>query len=177
MSDLGLASIKDIKENLDRIFGEDIWENLEPETISITLDLVLDPLARDKISLLKVLAFSPDLFFEDPMVFLYGVEVINNNVADFDFIPVPSTLEAIYAIEQVNEILDEPIKVSDFSVGVKRTLANILVQDGFSHIPTNLEGIPLDWITNFPETQDKTDVANRERAITAYIKVMVDEHK
>jgi hypothetical protein len=177
MSDLGLASLKDIRDNLDRIFGEGLWENLETETISLTLDVVLDPLARDKISLLRVLAHDPDLFFEDPMVFLHGVEVINNNVADFDFLPVPSTLEAIYAIDQVNELIDEPVKVSDFSLGVKKTLANILVQDGFSHIPSQLSGVPLGWITNFPETQDKTDVSNRDLAIKAYSKHMMDEQK
>lgn len=172
------ASLLDIRDNLDRIFGEGEWEGLELETISLTLGIFFDELMRDKMSFLKVLAFNPDSFFEDPLVFLYGTEVANNNVAEFDFVPSPSTLEAIYAIEEVNKVLGENgVASEDFSLGVKKTLSEILIQDGFSHIPKELTGIPLSWVSNFPEEKNEQDVKDRTLAIKAYINYMISEQK
>ena len=93
-----LKPLSFLKAELDKKFGEKIWNDLEIETISLELGLQFSPLTVDKITVLQALATN-NLFYTDPLFFVFAVEVINNNIANFDAVPLPTSLEIVYAIK------------------------------------------------------------------------------
>jgi hypothetical protein len=167
---MGLASISHIKATLDRIFGKGGWEDLEIETISITLGVELDGLTRDKISVLQILVTQPELFFEDASFMLYATDVINNIEADFEYVPAPTSLELAYAIVQVRKILTEDSVYIDIAeTGFPVTVTYLLRQEGYSAPVYPFEFIPP---TSLEAGQTAEDTANKAKAIKRYIKEM-----
>lgn len=167
---MGLASISHIKASLDRIFGKGSWEDLEIETISITLGVELDGLTRDKINVLQILVKQPELFFEDATFMLYATDVINNIEADFEYVPAPTSLELAYAIVQVRKILaEDSVYISIEDTTFPKTIAYMLRQEGYS-VPVS----PFDFVPQnmLEEGQTAEDTANKAKAIKRYIKEM-----
>jgi hypothetical protein len=167
---MGMASIFHIKNTLDRIFGKGGWIDLELETISLTLGVVLDTLTRDKISVLQILEGQPDIFFEDASFTLYATDVINNIEADFDFVPTPTSLELAFAITEIRKILvQDDIYIPIEDTGIVETAAYILRQEGFSEPIFPFDFIPPNKLEkgNTPE-----DTNNKKKAIRLYIKEM-----
>lgn len=168
--ELSHASLLSIRSNLDRVFGENEWVGLDLETMSIVLNVFFDPLLRDKIMLLKVLADDPDLFYQDVQCFLHSVDVCNDLVADFDWVPAPTTLEILYALSEVAKVLGgESLPVSLFSDGVKEAIIRALTDDGFSHVPSGLEGLDETRLNYYPEETNPEDISSRELAIKTYL--------
>jgi hypothetical protein len=170
---MGLASISHIKNSLDRIFGKGSWQDLEVETISITLGIELDELTRDKIHVLQIITSQPELFFDDAAFILYATDVINNIEADFDFVPTPTSLELAFAITQVRRILTEdsiyiPVENSALAAVSKY----ILMDEGY-RAPV----FPFDFITadNLGPNEYPEDTKNKEKAIRRYIREMGGE--
>lgn len=169
-SKMGLASISHIKTSLDRLFGKGGWEDLEIETISITLGMVLDGITRDKIQVLQILVTQPELFFEDAAFTLYATDVINNIEADFEFVPAPTSLELAFAITQVRKILaEDSVYVPVETTGLVKTVSYILRQEGYSSPVSPFDFIPSDMLE---EGQTTEDTANKAKAIKRYIKEM-----
>jgi hypothetical protein len=167
---MGYASIFHIKGTLDRIFGKGEWENLEIETISLTLGIELDLLTRDKISVLQIIVTQPDLFFDDASFTLYCTDVINNIEADFEYIPTPTSLELAFAISQVRRVLvDNGIYVSADNQGLIHTASYILRQEGYSEPLAPFDFVPADMLE---KGQTAEDTANKAKAIKRYIKEM-----
>jgi hypothetical protein len=170
---MGLASISHIKNTLDRIFGKGGWQDLEMETISITLGIELDTLTRDKIHVLQLITTQPELFFDDAAFTLYATDVINNIEADFEFVPTPTSLELGYAIYEIRKILAaDSIYVPTDSSGLTAVATHILKDEGylapveqFSFIPEGVLGPD-----SFPE-----DTKKKAKAIRMYIKEMSGE--
>lgn len=170
---MGLASISHIKATLDRIFGKGGWQDLEIETISITLGIELDGLTRDKISVLQILTTQPELFFDDAAFALYATDVINNIEADFDFVPTPTSLELAFAINQVRKILaNDGVYVPIENSGLATVALYILRDEGYTlNVP------PFDFISaeSLGPNSHPEDTKNKEKAIRQYIRNMDGE--
>lgn len=172
-SKMGLASIAHIKATLDRIFGKGGWQDLELETISLTLGIELDGLTRDKINVLQILETQPDMFFDDATFTLYATDVINNIEADFEFVPTPTSLELAFAITQVRKVLvDNGVYIPFEDSGLVTTISYILRQEGYSVPVAPFDFIPAAAL-EAGQTSDDTD--NKRKAIRRYIKEMGGE--
>lgn len=149
---------------LTKKFGEG-WADLDNETISIELDLLLTPLLTDKIEVLRVQTFLPETFYEDFLFFVHSVECINNTVADFEHLPIPTSLELAYAIHEMAKIFP-----GSFGEPMKNAITRMLKDEGYSVAPP-----PLDQAC-FPEKleegQEMEDRDAKADAIDQYIKYM-----
>lgn len=160
------ASLLDVKENLDRLFGNLEWADLELETISLTLGLILSQLTVDKIHILQILVQQPELFTEDPVFMFYATEVINNNVADFEYFPTPTSLELAYAIEEVRKVFGSLGFTPEFGYTIKTVIGYILKQEGYSKPISPFDFVDPDMLE---KGQTEIDTKHKEKAIKEYI--------
>jgi hypothetical protein len=165
-SQLARAPLMNIKMGLDRLFGEDMWTNWEPETISLEFGVDFEPLLLDKIAVLKVLAQQPNMFYTDPVFMVHATEVINNETADFDILPMPTSLELGYAISVVKEITGVAPTSED---AIATTMAYILRQEGYSEPVA-----PFDFVLpeDLEKGQTRGDTEAKKEALAKYIKYM-----
>jgi hypothetical protein len=168
-SQLSRAPISKIKLGLDRLFGKNIWATWEPETISLEFGIEFEPLLLDKIAVLQVLVNQPNMFYVDPIFMLHATEVINNEVADFDILPVPTSLELGYAITQVSEVTGV-LPTSDNPIAT--TAAYMLRQEGYSEPIIPFQFVPVEQLE---KGQTKADTEAKKEAMAKYIKHMESE--
>lgn len=167
--ELELTSIFNIKSMLDTKFGKGNWSKWEPETISMELGEVFTPLFLDKLSLLRILEVSPLQAFEDPALFLYAAEVINNNTADFQSVPHLTLLEAAYAITSIKKVLIANKVVIEYPEALKKAVGYILNLEGASEaIP------PFEFIDSnvLGKGQTDKDTEAKKKAIVMYTTYM-----
>ena len=167
---LSKAPISSIKANLDRIFGKDVWLGWELETISDELKTGFNELTLDKINLLQLLCSNPDLFSSNAIFFLHATDVINNIVADFEYVPMPTSLELAYSLFEIKKVLGSkyitPAPDSDLS----DVLTYLLKEDGFSEPIEPFQFLP---ISKFEKgTQPPIDMKAKKMGIDEYIKHM-----
>lgn len=164
---MGYAPLETIKSTLDRIFGKGLWKDWEIETISLDLGLVLDELTRDKIWVLKVLEHDPDVFYSNPLFFLYATNVINNDTADFESVALPTCLEMAYAIYEVGKMYP-----GTFENSVRKVMAYLLIEEGFTAPVGPFKTILSDEVFPTSPEAKKEDLDNKELAIGEYIRGM-----
>ena len=161
--DFATTPISKIRPHLERLLGAG-WESLELETISLELGFILSPLLRNKISVLKILRFQPELFFTDLLFFLHSSEAINDMDVDFDHVPHLTSLEIAFAIGEVKALT--PPEVHGLSEEVAAYINYILNEEGYS-VPTpffqSVPGLKLH------PGQTEEDSNNKTLAIKAYI--------
>lgn len=168
---MGLSPLPKIVSNLDRIFGKDTWENYELETISLELGYVFDDLTQDKLNLLQILHQHPEVYFNDVLFFLHTVNVVNNNIADFETVPMPTSLEIAFCHEEMKKLYgDKP-----YGSGVLKTVKYILDTEGYSEPvwPFNEMGLKSE---DFTKGQEPQDTKNKEEAIQRYIQGMNNDN-
>jgi hypothetical protein len=171
--EMSLAPIDAIVKNLDRIFGKGKWENYELETISLELGFGLDELSRDKLNVLQIVIQTPEAYFEDVLFFLHAVGVINNNVANFETFPLPTSLEMAYAHVEMRKLFPS----HPYGNGVLKTVKYILDQEGYSEPvwPFNEMGLKSE---EFAKGQEAQDTKDKEEAIKHYLEGLhADEHR
>lgn len=166
---LELSPLSRIKKELDDKFGKGAWARWEPETISLQLQTIFSPLMLDKVSLLRILETSPLQAYEDPALFLYAAEVINNNPADFNTVPHLTMLEAAYTIHCIDSVLLANKVIIERPESLKKAVAYILNMDGCSE---PLE--PLSFVNkeDLSEGQTPSDTQSKKRAIQMYLNYM-----
>lgn len=150
---------------MDTQFGKGTWVGFEPETVSMEFNTSLSPLMIDKLCILHILATDPLKVFEDPALFLYAAEVINNNVADFNVVPHITLLEAAYAFISLKVVLGDQGASVELPESIKRTLEYILNMEGCSEpIP------PFDFIKAeaLAKGQTPSDTKAKKEAISLY---------
>jgi hypothetical protein len=168
-SSMGLASLSHIKQTLDSIFGKGQWADWELETISFELKLVFDELTQDKISVLQCIELEPELFYGDMSFFLHATDVINNKVADFERLPMPTSLELAYAIEE-SKLLDIPKEsFSKVNSDIIDTVAYLLREEGYSEAVYPFTFVPSSKLAP-GQTPEDTDA--KRKAIEIYITEM-----
>lgn len=163
------ASLLKLKEVLDTKFGAGIWHKYEVETLSLELNQVFSPLLLDKIHLLRVFETSPHQVYEDPALFLYAAEVVNNHGADFDVVPYLTILEAGYTLFVFNNLLKMNKVNPVYTEGLKKACAYILNHEGASENIAPFEFVPKEELS---PGQTEEDTKNKELAIKTYIKHM-----
>jgi hypothetical protein len=162
-SQLANAPLTQIKAGLDRLFGKGIWNDWEPETISLEFGIQFEPLLLDKIAVLQILAQQPNFFYVDPIFMLHCTEIANNETADFDVLPMPSSLELGYAISQVTSITGIAPTSED---PIATTAAYILRQEGYSEPISPFQFIPVGALE---KGQTKADTEAKKEAMAKYI--------
>lgn len=166
---MGLAPLSHIKESLDRIFGAGQWATWELETISFELKYILDELTRDKIHLLQAIELHPNLFYEDMSFFLHAVDVMNNKVADFERLPMPTSLELAYAIEESKSLSVNKESFSKTNSDIIETVAYLLREEGYSEPVYPFTFVPSSMLEH---GQTPEDTEAKKMAISKYIEEM-----
>lgn len=174
---LGQYPISSLKVALDTKFpAPEGWTGLETETILLEVNSLHDELLADKVNVLKVILLSGGgVFCSDMMFFAHATEVINNQVADFETVPLPTSLEIAYALYEFAAVLGVDINhVPQFSDQVREFVRYTLIEEGYSGIvhPFDVLGIH-----NFPNNTGNKDVraqdlADKEKAIAQYVKAV-----
>lgn len=170
--EMAFAPIDKIVSNLNRMFGKGVWENYELETLSLELGFVFDDLTQDKLNFLQIVCQLPQSYYEDVLFYLHAVNVINNNIADFDTFPLPSSLEMAFAHVEMKKIFgDKP-----YSNGIKKTIQYILTLEGYSEPvwPFNEMGIKPEDLT---KGQEAEDTKKKEEAIKRYVEGMESDDR
>lgn len=163
------SPILKLKQVLDSKFGRGAWARFEPETIALEYNEPISSLLLDKISLLRVLEVSPLQPFEDPALFLYAAEVINNTPADFDSVPFLTMLEAAYAIVSISAVLRDNKVIVEYPVALQKSMAYTLNLDGASEPIYPFEFVPA---SELEKGQTPSDTEAKKKAIAMYIKHM-----
>lgn len=162
-------SIRWLKEYFEKTFDGDDWKDFEPE--SLILELALDinenvPVETiKKVLLLKNLEEDPDRFYEDPLFALHAIEILNGtshtSVSD---IPSVTSLELAYAVNLIGSMYPR-----EATLALERLCEFVLREDGFTYAPW-----PFSFVDDesLPETESKSDMKNKEKAIRAYLRLM-----
>ena len=164
-------SIEWLKIYFNKAFEEEgNWADFEPETL--LLELV--PLAEEetipletvkKVLLLLTLEDDPDRFYTDPLFTVHAVEIMNNTShSDPESVPYVTSLELAYAVNMVGSMYPR-----ESTLCLEKVCEYFLKEEGYTYAPW-----PFDFVddNNFPETQSKQDMKNKEKAIRAYLKLM-----
>jgi len=166
---LGLATLVNIRDNLNRMFKKHSWQDWELETISDELGIGFDELTLDKLMVIQILEKHPELFFDDASFFLHSVEVINNKATDFEWIPMPTSLELAYAIYEYKKLRGDKYKPPAPDSNITDVVAYLLVEEGYSEPIIPFEFVPKSKLTL---GQTPIDTAAKKKAIELYIEHM-----
>lgn len=149
-------------------YGND-WVELEPETISLDLGVVLDPISLQGIQVLQSIAHNEELFLEDPMYFLTFCEAANNQVVDETFVPHVTSLELAWAIVELKRIILNGEDV-DTSEMIRKVCKYMLREEGYSEpVPPFTRFLKSD---DFYSGQSAQDITNKAKAVRMYIAAM-----
>lgn len=145
--------------------GIEDWKDLEVETLLLEAGITPSDISVDKIGVAKVVRSNPALFYEDVMFFLHATDVINNQVADFSTVPLPSSLEIAFSIFDMSKCTEG----HDFSVGVKKVIQHILKEEGYHK---SISPFPF---VELVEGTHPSDMKDKETAVKMYILSMYQE--
>lgn len=154
----------DLKNRIEERFGKDAWIDLEPETIKF--ELGLSDLDFDKLNILFVMEKNPLLFYKDALFLLHCVDVLNGNVADFEHMPIPTSLELAWAIKELEDASGAHL---NFSSIVKHTVTYILREEGYT--------TPTPFFERFIEEgvlPGGEEVGDKAKAIRLYLEGMTN---
>ena len=125
----------------------------------------------NSINVLKILLQNQDLFFTDPVFFMYSTEVLANEPVDFEVVSLPNSLEVAFAILEMTKILglNSYHELPVFKHGVVKVIKYILVNEGYSSI---VEPFDVVGITDLAQGQHLTDTLDKKKAIVKYVSAM-----
>jgi len=169
-----LDTLVSLKSMLDDKFGKGIWKDLEPETMLMEFHTEFSVLLFDKLMLLKILEEDPNSFLDSPVFFLEGVEVANNQVADFEVVPHPNSLQLAWALDQFFKIMAMNDNSFVPSEGLIKTVGYLLREDGFSEAVAPFGFLPKEDLCKGTNAED---MKNKATAVKAYINHMLSKRK
>lgn len=109
---------------LTKKLGND-WHSLEIETLSLEIGALFDDITVVKMAVLKSIMDHPDIILNDAEYFLRFIEVANHNVPDPHHHDIPTSLELIWAIQELWSILGrDNVKVNGCLSNVTRYVLN-----------------------------------------------------
>lgn len=116
-----LSKLDDI---LDKKLGAD-WHEWEMETLSLEIGAMFDQKSIVQIVILKALQQHPDIILHDADYFMRFIEVANGNVPDPHHHDIPTSLELIFAYQELWHILGrENVPVNNCLSNVTRYVLN-----------------------------------------------------
>lgn len=158
-----------LRDQLIARYGEE-WHDMEPETISLDLGVILDPVSLQGVQVLRTIHQYPELFLEDPMYFLNFCETANNHILDESHMPSVTSLELAWALVELKRLLPEGSESVDSSEMIRKVCKYILREEGYSE--------PVPPFTGFLKSDDFYDgqtpdaTANKAKGIRLYIAAM-----
>ncbi len=158
--------VSELKQYLDTNYG-DSWPDFEPETISSELEQVgckYTELLNDMVEVLRCIETNPDLLFTDVLFFLHVVDVLNGDKAQFTHIPMPTSLELAWAIEELTVIFGEAKKILPLSTPIKHVVTYVLKHEGYRS-PTPF----FEPYVAYGELVGGLEGPEKEKAISLYI--------
>ena len=156
-----------LKKALDNKLGGNLWKDYETETLLYEVGLPYSDILFDKLAVLKVIEHKPKLFFEDVIFMINAANVMNNNSADFEYLPHITSLEMAFAIVDMAATLDVSIHMLPvFEQGPVMYIRDILINEGYSKV---LPPFDVVGIGQLAEGQTQQDTADKEKAIKDYI--------
>jgi hypothetical protein len=111
----------------------------------------------------------PSLFFTNATFFLHAVKVMNNDVADFDRLPMPTSLELAYALAEYKKFMGKDYKAPSGDSMIIDVVAYLLNEEGYSEPVAPFEFVPEARLT---KGQLITDTQAKSKAIEMYINAM-----
>ena len=169
INSMEISPLSSIKRVLDEKFKGEDWYRFELETIALEFGTIFTTLLSDKISILRILHTSHIQAYEDPSLFLYAAEVINNNPADFESVPHLTLLEAAYAIYSINKVLLANKVTITYPLAIQKACAYILNLEGASEPIAPFEFVPA---SELHPGQTAADTEAKKKAIAMYVKHM-----
>lgn len=150
---------------LAKAFGGEVWLSYEPETISLQIGHHLPDLARDKVEAIRTLLARPDV--QDNAAFiLHTAEVVNNNVAEFETVPMPTSLELGWYVVSVQGLMKAANRSYTPSKALEAVVGFTLTEEGYSELLDpflSLSGIQLS------PGQTSGDTGAKKEALAKYL--------
>lgn len=164
--------LSDLQVLLDKTFGSKAWVKWEPETIMLEFGSA-DTLLMEKIYVLQALNHNLNAVISLPEFLLWTTSVANNELAQFETVSFPTSLELAWALEQVKKIGLLTGQAFTPSSELAETLAYLLRIEGYSEPLEPFNFIPA---SKFEPGQTKEDTVMKKIAITKYIEHMESSH-
>ncbi len=101
--------------------------------------------------------------------FLHAVDVMNNKVADFERLPMPTSLELAYAIEESKSLDVHKTEFTKANSDIVQTVAYLLREEGYSEPVYPFTFVPQSMLQ---PGQTPEDTEAKKTAIAHYIKEM-----
>jgi hypothetical protein len=168
------TTLPDLFQELDTLHKGEAWRTWEPETLAVSLiqahpdfEGTLPPLLVEKLHVLMTILRheDPNGLVSDPAFALYACDVVNGEVANFDTIPSPLSLEFAAYVVSLSRLFSLAGLSFDVRGGIREIAAETLVNDGYSSAPK-----PLDMAEGLrgltPFTPSGPDVSKAQAIIT-----------
>lgn len=153
---------------LDKRYGRDVWPSLEIETL--IEDLGVDNyLLVEKLYVLKALNHDFNGFLALPEFLIWTTEICNNEVAEFEILEMPTSLELAWMIKEIERLAMVMSESFEPKEETKQTLAYLLKEDGYSEPVPPFDFIPENLLVS---GQEESDTAMKKMGINSYIKHM-----
>ncbi len=105
-------------------------------------------LDEDAAWVVALILAQPDLYFTDPSFFLRATETLARGGADFESLPILTSLEIIVAMKRLKALS----RTSNFSPAVKNLIVELLKEDGIQYPHPPFEFLePSRFIESDPE--------------------------
>lgn len=113
-----------LSKTLDLKLGVE-WSDWEVETLSLEIGAKLDELTFVKVLIIKSLRTHPETILQDADYLLRFIEIANGNVPDPHHHDIPTSLELVWALQELWAILGESnVKVNACLSNVTRYVLN-----------------------------------------------------
>lgn len=149
-----------LKKKLQERYGEE-WFNIEPETVSLDLGIILTPIMLSQIYILKALALEPTRFQDDASYFLRFVEAANGHFIDPTVSYMPNSLELAWGLYELKKIWPE----LQFGNAIKVISHYILQDEGYPGTVPPFDFIDLPFENKWAEPGD---LEKKAKAIRLY---------
>ncbi|HET8686724.1 MAG TPA: hypothetical protein VFM18_08675 [Methanosarcina sp.] len=162
---LNEASLATIYKGLTRIFNGESWLAYEPETIALQTGVRFSNLLFDKVEVIRVLLTEPDVL-DNASFILHATDVVNNVEADFEYVPLPTSLELAYYIKAVQDLLKEAGRPYTSTSALRTVAWYLLTEEGYSEPVPPFTFVDAD---SLKKGQTPGDTKAKKEAIEKYL--------
>jgi hypothetical protein len=153
---------------ITKAFGGEDWLSYEPETVSLHIEHALDDLARDKLEIVRAVLARPDVL-DNASFILHSCDVVNNSVAEFEMVPMPTSLELAWYIVSMQDLAKASKRSYKASRALEAVVGFTLTEEGYSELLDPFMG--LSNITLHPG-QTTGDTGAKKEALSKYLEHM-----
>lgn len=150
---------------------KDEWVDLEPETVSLDLGVLMDPLSLQGLLMVQSVERNPVNFIDDASYFLSFTEACNNKIVNPSSPYLPTSLELAWALVELRRLLPkEEADLINESPMIRKVCMYVLREEGYSEPVWPFDAFLKS--EDFYDGQSPQDTANKAKAIRLYIKAV-----